>query len=68
MQSYDDNVRKADFTRINVRGKEAVEMMSAAEIHNALAVLILSGTLRPVLEALDPKAVEQARRALLLIN
>jgi len=66
--NYDDNVRKTDATKLMVRDKSAITArMDVVRLHTALALMLTSTTLRPVLEALDPKAVKQAREALLLI-
>lgn len=64
MSHYDDDVRKADAIKIQVhKGYEAKEIPNA-DLYDALAVFVLDPKLRPVLWILDPKSIEQARKAL----
>ena len=57
LMKYDDAVR--------VRDAELLERTIAPDqAHNALAVFVVDERLRPVLEEIDPKAMEQARGTL----
>jgi hypothetical protein len=67
---YDDTQRGKDADRLmgrSLQRKQNVVIGNANEIHGALCVFILDPKLRQVLEAIDPKSVEQARRALGLV-
>lgn len=63
MDSYDDDVRKGDGIRLRLRD---IEKMTPAE--RALAIFVTHSQLRPMLEAVDPMAMRQARVALGLIE
>lgn len=67
VRHYDDTVRQGDCKILLDRGNDVITaLISAHVLHKAMCVFLLDPTLRGVLEILDPKAVEQARAALLL--
>lgn len=57
-----DDARKIELRKVN----GTISIIGAPGLHDALAVFILDPVLRSLLELVDPKAVEQAREALLL--
>ena len=68
MNYYDDLTRVREARALRERTREGLsDVLNSTALHDALAVFVTDEKLRPVLEALDPKAVEQARQALLLV-
>lgn len=65
MSNYNDLPRTEDAARLNAQVHRG-ELVT--EVERALAVLLTDRVLRPVLDVLDPKAVEQARKALRLTS
>jgi hypothetical protein len=66
-RDYTDAVRRVDADILSARSNdEIVARIPAKHLYDALCVFILDEELRPVLEILSPKAVQQARAALLL--
>ena len=64
---YTDAMRRVDAEILGARSADEVAVrIPAKTLYDALCVFVLDEKLRPVLEAIDPKAVEQARAALLL--
>lgn len=64
---YTEAVRKVDSMLLTGRSNDLkVATYDAVALSDALSVFLLDEQIRPILEILDPKAVEQARRALLL--
>jgi hypothetical protein len=64
---YDDRERQNDAHILMARTAEEKNLLGQNAMHGALCVFLLDPKLRQVLDAIDPKAVEQARRALGLV-
>lgn len=64
VRHYDDTVRQSDCEILTSRHVDENLALAQGPMRRALYVFLLDPTLRAVLEILDPKAVEQARKAL----
>lgn len=66
-RDYVDAVRRVDADILSARSADEIAArIPAKHLYDALCVFLLDEEIRPVLEILSPKAVEQARAALLL--
>jgi hypothetical protein len=62
-RTYDDKRRVEDYGDLASKTPEQMMLDSALLMHGALCVFLLDPLLRPLLEVVDPKAVQQARKA-----
>ena len=67
VDEYDDGTRRSDYKALEERREISALDIPPLAVQGALAVFLLDPVLRPLIEAVDPKAVEQARKALHLI-
>jgi hypothetical protein len=66
-RTYDDATRLDDCEKLQHREVNGtISIIGTPGLHAALAVFLIDPKLRAMLEAADPKAVEQAREAMLL--
>lgn len=64
--SFDETTGQEDAEIIAERTRTYWPSLEGEAVLNALIVFVTDPQLRKVIEALDPKAMEQARKALLL--